>query len=732
MAGIRAKLGGISETRSGATACAAVGLIFAVAASVCDPAHACDTCGCCRISADAESILEMSQPTILNLSWAKSAAPSTSTSASSALEGGTGSTSSSFKFAVVGDTQGLQFLQKLTTDMNVHNPALVVYPGDLVNTGSVAAWNQWKSLSQHFVGGPNMRLVVPGNHDLPVGGDLQWQQTFDWLPDSQAIGGVKGIDKMDYYFDYQNTRFISITTDSQAHGAGGPPAAQQWLENLLADPSTQSKDHVFVYSHHPITFNNYDRTGGTFGPWWQAMAQSGVVDAVFVGHWHQYQPSQPDPYSEIWETIAGTGNAGFSGHPWQNKIGYTLVEVDGPRVTARFYGDGDGDGNYDNVLDEFVISDTATRPRGVIAYYGFHDGSKNVDAAPPPLGKGNTGQYVGNAFTVPGPIHGPALRLDGSGAHAYGSGIGDYNLAVLRDLTISIHANFNSLSAGNDGNTLVSHTADVAGHTDREEAVNQPYNLRIRDDKRLQFFWERNNNEKETFISTEPADVIAGEWHEYRVTRDAATGEVIFYIDGLQLGGTLTFNPFTHLPTGGAQGILRMGINYNRDNPAKLVGAFDGFLDELVIWNEVTTASFVPPSLPCGLLADLNGDCLLDHRDWQQFRSGQFVDMTGLTLAEAFALGDLNADFRNDHADFVLFKGAFEAANGTGSFAALLAQSPAASPRVPEPSAILLAVVGSLTISGPLARRRRRNMSAIQTFIRGCGAPGPELAHADL
>ena len=67
---------------------------------------------------------------------------------------------------------------------------------------------------------------------------------------------------------------------------------------------------------------------------------------------------------------------------------------------------------------------------------------------------------------------------------------------MLRDLTISVRANFDTLVAGVDGNTLVSHTANVAGYTDREEAVNQPYNLRIRSDKRLQFFWEHDNNVK--------------------------------------------------------------------------------------------------------------------------------------------------------------------------------------------------------------------------------------------
>ena len=148
---------------------------------------------------------------------------------------------------------------------------------------------------------------------------------------------------------------------------------------------------MFVYSHHPITFNNYDGTGGTAGPWWQSMAQSGVVDSVFVGHWHQYQPSQPDPYSDMWETIAGTGNTGFSGHAWQNKIGFTLVEVAGPNELPRVsMATPNGDGNYDDVLDEFVMSDPAPRPTGVVAYYGFHDGSAECRRRAGPAGQGTT------------------------------------------------------------------------------------------------------------------------------------------------------------------------------------------------------------------------------------------------------------------------------------------------------------------------------------------------------
>ena len=72
--------------------------------------------------------------------------------------------------------------------------------------------------------------MVPGNHDLPVGGDALWQSKFSFLPDSQIVDGKQGIDKMDYYFDKGDTRFVSVTTDSQANGAGGQPAALDWLE----------------------------------------------------------------------------------------------------------------------------------------------------------------------------------------------------------------------------------------------------------------------------------------------------------------------------------------------------------------------------------------------------------------------------------------------------------------------------------------------------------------------
>lgn len=119
--------------------------------------------------------------------------------------------------------------------------------------------------------------------------------------------------------------------------------------------------------------------------------------------------------------------------------------------------------------------------------------------------------------------------------------------------------------------------------------------------------------------------------------------------------GPLDGNPNTHLSVAG----------YNADHRAVVV--------------EYTISG-------CSLFADLNSDCSLDSADWNMFRNGQFRDLTGLTPAQAFAMGDLNGDFRNNHADFVIFKDAFEAANGENAFAALFAE-------VPEPSTIIMAIV---------------------------------------
>jgi hypothetical protein len=91
-------------------------------------------------------------------------------------------------------------------------------------------------------------------------------------------------------------------------------------------------------------------------------------------------------------------------------------------------------------------------------------------------------------------------------------------------------------------------------------------------------------------------------------------------------------------------------------------------------------------------VGDLNTDGTINSADWVILRNNQHTDLSLLSLAEAYRVGDLTGDKQNGHADFAAFKSIYETANGSGSFAAMIADLG----RVPEPSSVLLILTGGL------------------------------------
>jgi hypothetical protein len=96
------------------------------------------------------------------------------------------------------------------------------------------------------------------------------------------------------------------------------------------------------------------------------------------------------------------------------------------------------------------------------------------------------------------------------------------------------------------------------------------------------------------------------------------------------------------------------------------------------------------------LRSDLNFNGAVDLADWSLFVASSYAALTGLNRAEAYAVGDLDADGDNDHADFLLFKSDFNVANGAGAFESRIL-------RVPEPTTLGLAI----GIAGCLLTRDR-------------------------
>jgi hypothetical protein len=98
---------------------------------------------------------------------------------------------------------------------------------------------------------------------------------------------------------------------------------------------------------------------------------------------------------------------------------------------------------------------------------------------------------------------------------------------------------------------------------------------------------------------------------------------------------------------------------------------------------------------PAVVFGDFDSSGTITSADWAILRAHQNSDLTGTSNAQAYFLGDLTLDRKNNFADFVAFKALYEAFHGSGSFAAMVSG-------VPEPSTLVLVILagGLATILG--------------------------------
>lgn len=497
-------------------------------------------------------------------------------------------TAADLRFVVVGDTQAtsgdrinLDVWPAMADDINAVSPDLVLFAGDLVNGTAdldrqIEVWQEWDEVTSAL---DAPRYAAAGNHDFFAdGAQAAWGETFDWLPRDNSPAGEEGLT---YYVDVGDTRFISILTDATGGWAVEPDLS--WLEQTLREGT--DKAHTFVFTHHPVSFSDYEPIfGGTGGDLWQLLLAYDV-DALLVGHWHVYQPgllgggapaSGRSGGGDTWELIAGIGGGGQSDlteRPENLGYGFALLEVDGPGVTVFLYRDEDGDGAYDDVADTWVMRDAEPPTPGWMAGYSLDEGLN--DGAPEGVGIPLT--LFDDATTVAGDWSGAALALDGDGDYAAAVAINSFLHDLHGDLTLAVAARSPSLASGEWANTLLAYGSNDPYTED--ETSNYAYWLSVREDGTLVAFWEYGDGSNVTLTSTAAAPVDGG-WHHYALVRDVGAMAARFYVDGAALGEPVAFE---RLPTGGQRGLFTLGT----DPPPGDDSEWTGQLDEICLFDRV-------------------------------------------------------------------------------------------------------------------------------------------------
>ena len=301
-----------------------------------------------------------------------------------------------FKFVVTGDgrweTKGgrpgdengvnVTGMRRLVAAILQEKPAVLLFTGDTVggtkdDDAQASQFKTWLNVMKPAYDAGIHVLVGRGNHEIhcPHANDV-WRAAFSG-PYANPGGGPAGEEDMTYAFTYGNAVFISLDQFQTKE----PVINQAWLDKTLAD---NKQLHIFPFAHkmafrvaHHV--DGMDENVAARDKFMDSIANAGGR-TFFCGHDHLYDhtavtlPGWSDDKA-IHQYVVGTAGAPFytgTDHGGQNgawklntlghvegKLGYCLVEVDGPKVTLTFKAENEK-GAFEDA-DKFSYSVAAPR-----------------------------------------------------------------------------------------------------------------------------------------------------------------------------------------------------------------------------------------------------------------------------------------------------------------------------------------------------------------------------------
>lgn len=193
---------------------------------------------------------------------------------------------SAFSFCYFGDVQ--DSINGITGEIfhraveALKNPAFLVFIGDIVERPHDAYWAEW-----FRAGGTLLQTIpviaTPGNHEFYKGVfpklDERWDVHFP-VPQNGPTNFRRSV----CYWDYQNTRFISL----DSNGIEGIPSAleqKKWLKKILE--STHQR-WIVVLIHHSLYSTTKGHDYFYLRTLFKPLFDKYHVDLVLSGHDHVY------------------------------------------------------------------------------------------------------------------------------------------------------------------------------------------------------------------------------------------------------------------------------------------------------------------------------------------------------------------------------------------------------------------------------------------------------------
>ncbi len=264
--------------------------------------------------------------------------------------------SQKWKFMVFGDTRGTgssdqvntNALAELARETTNQHPAFLLVPGDLVYSGSLAAFQGWSNIMAPVYQAGIPVYPVRGNHDIATPGAYG-----SFFGPNLPQNGPASERGLTYAVFYSNALVLAMDNYVAAHQVN-----TNWLVAVL---QTNPCLHVFAMAHEPAFKANHtdclDDVPAARDAFWRLLGNA-ACRAYFCGHDHFYDHTRLDDQDgdasdDVHQFIVGTGGAPFStgatydgvNDGWiptrvlheDNLYGYVMVEIDGYSATLTWY-----------------------------------------------------------------------------------------------------------------------------------------------------------------------------------------------------------------------------------------------------------------------------------------------------------------------------------------------------------------------------------------------------------